>query len=57
VSRLLDTCVVSELVRPGPQASVVSWVPERDEDELFLSVITMPKLRHICRLFAKELVL
>jgi hypothetical protein len=41
VSWLLDTCVVSELVRPRPKTSVVSWVRERDEDELFLSVITI----------------
>ena len=41
MSWLLDTCVVSELVRPRPKASVVRWVLERDEDELFLSVITI----------------
>ena len=44
MSWLLDTCVVSELVRPKPKASVVSWVLERDEDELFLSVITIKEL-------------
>jgi toxin FitB len=44
VNWLLDTCVVSELVRPRPKASVVGWVLERDEDELFLSVITIGEL-------------
>ena len=44
MSWLLDTCVVSELVRPRPKASVASWVLERDEDELFLSVITIGEL-------------
>ena len=44
MSWLLDTCVVSELVRPRPKASVVGWVLERDEDELFLSVITIGEL-------------
>jgi predicted nucleic acid-binding protein len=44
VSWLLDTCVVSELVRPRPKPSVVNWVRERDEDELFLSVITIGEL-------------
>ena len=44
MSWLLDTCVVSELVRPRPKASDVSWVLERDEDELFLSVITIGEL-------------
>jgi toxin FitB len=41
VSWLLDTCVISELVRPKPKASVVYWVHERDEEELFLSVVTI----------------
>jgi predicted nucleic acid-binding protein len=51
VSWLLDTCVVSELVRPRPKTSVVKWVLERDEDELFLSVITIGELeRGIARL-------
>ena len=44
MSWLLDTCVVSELVRPRPKASVVRWILERDEDELFLSVITIGEL-------------
>ena len=44
MSWLLDTCVISELVRPRPKASVVRWVRERDEDELFLSVITIGEL-------------
>ena len=44
MSWLLDTCVVSELVRPRPKASVVSWVSERDEGELFLSVLTIGEL-------------
>ena len=44
MSWLLNTCVVSELVRPRPKASVVRWVQERDEDELFLSVITIGEL-------------
>jgi predicted nucleic acid-binding protein len=44
VSWLLDTCVITELVRPRPKASVVRWVQERDEDALFLSVITIGEL-------------
>ena len=44
MSWLLDTCVVSELIRPRPKASVVSRVRERYENELFLSVITIGEL-------------
>jgi toxin FitB len=44
VSWILDTCVLSELVRPRPKASVVRWIGERDEGDLFLSVITIGEL-------------
>ena len=44
MSWLLDTCVVSELVRPRPKASVINWVRKREEGELFLSVITIGEL-------------
>lgn len=44
MSWLLDTCIVSELVRPKPKASVIAWIHRRDEDELFLSVITIGEL-------------
>lgn len=44
MSWLLDTCVVSELVRPRPKPSVVGWIRGHDEDDLFLSVITIGEL-------------
>jgi len=44
VSFLLDTCVISELVRPRPQPSVVSWIEAADEQSLFLSVLTLGEL-------------
>jgi len=44
VRYLLDTCVLSELVRPKPDAKVVSWVDGQDEHHLFLSVITIGEL-------------
>jgi predicted nucleic acid-binding protein len=44
VTWLLDTCIVSELVRQKPKSSVVSWIREREEDGLFLSVITIGEL-------------
>lgn len=44
MSWLLDTCVISELARPRPSASVVDWIRACDERELFLSVITIGEL-------------
>lgn len=41
---LLDTCVLSELVKPRPTAPVVRWIGEQDEQVLFLSVITIGEL-------------
>jgi predicted nucleic acid-binding protein len=42
---LLDTNVVSEGVKPRPDARVMSWFAEVDEDRVFLSVVTMAELR------------
>lgn len=41
---LLDTCVISELVKPRPDKNVVRWVDSVDERKLFLSVLTMGEL-------------
>ena len=43
---LLDTNVVSEWIKPRPNAGVVSWLHETDEDRTFLSVITLTELRY-----------
>ena len=42
---LLDTCVVSELVRPRPDPAVVVWIRSQQEEHLFLSVLTLGELR------------
>ncbi|MBK8575230.1 MAG: type II toxin-antitoxin system VapC family toxin [Elusimicrobia bacterium] len=42
---LLDTNVISELIKPKPQPNVVRWVREADEDALFLSVLTLGEIR------------
>jgi predicted nucleic acid-binding protein len=44
VSWLLDTCVLSELVKPRPDARVVQWMDAREEDSLFVSVVTLGEL-------------
>ena len=43
---LLDTNVVSEWVKPQPDAGVVAWLTSVDEDHLFLSVVTLAELRY-----------
>jgi predicted nucleic acid-binding protein len=46
VNFLLDTNVVSEWTRIRPNAGVISWLSECEEDSVFLSVITIAELRH-----------
>ena len=41
---LLDTCVVSELVKPRPEPKVVRWIDAIEEGKLFLSVLTLGEL-------------
>ncbi|MGA2976305.1 MAG: type II toxin-antitoxin system VapC family toxin [Spirochaetia bacterium] len=41
---LLDTCVISELVRPQPDPEVVAWVKRQNEMDLNLSVITLGEI-------------
>jgi predicted nucleic acid-binding protein len=36
---VLDTCVVSELAKPKPNAELVRWFAYEQADELFLSAI------------------
>ena len=48
---LLDTCVISELVRKKADARVVKWLSDREEATLFLSVLTLGELeKGICKL-------
>ncbi|ABQ24923.1 type II toxin-antitoxin system VapC family toxin [Geotalea uraniireducens] len=42
---LLDTCLISELVKKEPNAAVVNWLDEQDEQGLFLSVLTLGELQ------------
>ena len=46
MSFLLDTNVVSEWMKPRPNAGVVAWLADVDEDRVFLSVITLTELRY-----------
>ncbi len=44
MSFLLDTAVVSELVRKSPSAGVLKWIDGQDEASLYLSVLTIGEL-------------
>ncbi len=43
---VLDTNVVSELMRPSPVASVIEWVALQAAPSLYLSAITEAELRY-----------
>ena len=43
---LLDTNVVSELMRPSPDPAVETWVAEQAAVSLFLSAISEAELRY-----------
>jgi len=45
VKYLLDTCLISELIRKEPNPAVVSWLDAQDEQALFLSVLNLGELQ------------
>jgi predicted nucleic acid-binding protein len=45
VKYLLDTCVISELIKPTSNRKVVDWINERPSEALFLSAITIGEVR------------
>jgi len=45
VRYLLDTCVLSELVKKKPNEGVVGWLQNQEELSLYLSVITFGELQ------------
>ncbi len=42
---LLDTNIISELIKPKPDAKLTEWVESADEDLLYLSVLTIGEIR------------
>jgi len=44
VKYLLDTCVISELIKPRPNKNVVKWVTSNEEADFFLSVLTFGEI-------------
>lgn len=46
MSFLIDTCAISELVRPAPNPRVVGWFAAAPQDGLYLSVLTLGEIRN-----------
>jgi len=45
LNNLLDTCFISELVKPTPNENVINWLNQTPNERLFLSVITIGEIR------------
>lgn len=43
---LLDTCLLSEMIRPRPDPGVVRWFDVQDEFRLYMSVLTLGELSY-----------
>jgi predicted nucleic acid-binding protein len=41
---LLDTCVLSELIKSKPEPNVINWISSQRESDLFISVLTVGEL-------------
>ncbi len=41
---LLDTCVLSELIKNDPDQKVIEWVANNAENNLFISVLTIAEI-------------
>ena len=46
MSFLIDTCVISELRKISPANSVMEWFSSVDEDELFVSALTIGEIEY-----------
>ena len=44
MSYLLDTSVISELVKKSPHLPVLKWIGDQDETTLYLSVVTIGEI-------------
>jgi len=45
MSYLLDTCVISELVKRKPNLQFKSWFNQQEQSQLFLSAITLAEIK------------
>ena len=44
MSYLLDTCVISEVLKKSPRRQVVDWIDAQEESTLYLSALTIGEL-------------
>lgn len=42
---LLDTNILSEVAKPAPAKSLVVWMSEQNDDELFIATLTLAEIR------------
>lgn len=42
---ILDTCVISELIKPRPNSAVVSWINSHLEENFYLTSITIGEIQ------------
>ena len=42
---LLDTCVISEFVKPAPEPKVIDWLNAADTEQVFLSAVTIGEIQ------------
>jgi predicted nucleic acid-binding protein len=49
---LLDTNFVSESMKPQPNPGVIQWLASIDDDDTFLSVVTITELRYGAEILA-----
>lgn len=42
---LLDTNIVSALIRPAPPETLLTWMAERTDDELYIATLTLAEIR------------
>ena len=42
---LVDTCVISELIKKSPNKNVIEWISNSEEEDLYLSTLTIGELK------------
>ncbi|HHU37001.1 MAG TPA: type II toxin-antitoxin system VapC family toxin [Treponema sp.] len=42
---VLDTCVLSETIKPQPNATVVAWLRKQKQEQLFVTTLSLGELR------------